>query len=251
MLERYQHYWISNRFLCWVLALILLAVGVLFGLIVPGLQAKREEDQQDQCYTNMKKIAFALCDYDLENGRYPEQANYDENGIALLSWRVHILPFVDDKNARSLYRKFHLDEPWDSDHNKKLISRMPSFYSCPGDPHDGKTTYLGASGEGLLMDRKNKEHPFIIRDGTSRTIGVVEVQHEYAVTWTQPIDLEFDLNNPRAKIGSRHQGIFFVGKCDGSATDMPVDFDTKIFVSRLTIAGREYFADDGELIIGE
>ena len=40
----------------------------------------------------------------------------------LLSLRVHVLP---DLGYEELYREFHLDEPWDSEHNAKLVAKMP------------------------------------------------------------------------------------------------------------------------------
>ena len=39
-----------------------------------------------------------------------------------------ILPFLEQQ---ALYSKFKLDEPWDSPHNKALISEMPPTYLCP------------------------------------------------------------------------------------------------------------------------
>ena len=49
-----------------------------------------------------------------------------KDGKPLLSWRVAILLFMRE---RKLYRKFHLDEPWDSTHNKQLVSEMPELYA--------------------------------------------------------------------------------------------------------------------------
>ncbi len=48
---------------------------------------------------------------------------FDENGKPHLSWRVHILPFMDE---RELFEQFHLNESWDSPHNSALISQLPT-----------------------------------------------------------------------------------------------------------------------------
>jgi hypothetical protein len=53
----------------------------------------------------------------------------DKKGKALLSWRVALLPYLDQNN---LFNQFHLDEPWDSAHNKKLLSKMPKVFAPPG-----------------------------------------------------------------------------------------------------------------------
>src|SRR5205807_2756917 len=56
------------------------------------------------------------------NGGFPAAAIQDNKGKAMLSWRVAILPYVEEA---PLYRQFKLDEPWDSKHNKKLLAKMP------------------------------------------------------------------------------------------------------------------------------
>ena len=55
----------------------------------------------------------------------------DKKGKKLLSWRVQILPYIEQDN---LYKQFKLDEPWDSEHNKKLIRQMPRIYMLPAAP---------------------------------------------------------------------------------------------------------------------
>ena len=45
-----------------------------------------------------------------------------------LSWRVQILPFIEED---CLYKEFHQDEPWDSPHNVKLLPRMPKIFIDP------------------------------------------------------------------------------------------------------------------------
>ena len=81
-------------------------------------------------------------------GRFPAHANYNESGKPLLSWRVHILPYLE---AGHLYEQFHLDEPWDSEHNRQLIAKMPTSYLDPSSPkytaEMGHTHYLGIKGE--------------------------------------------------------------------------------------------------------
>ena len=58
----------------------------------------------------------------------------DKDGKTLLSWRVDILPFIEQD---TLYKEFHLDEPWDSEHNKKLLAKMPKVFRAPGSKASG------------------------------------------------------------------------------------------------------------------
>src|SRR5690606_26181785 len=130
------------------------------------------------------------------------------DGKPLLSWRVHLLPFLEEQE---LYEQFHLDEPWDSTHNKQLISKMPSVFLCPSSglkPQNGKTTYLAPVGEGLLFDGTDEGTRFrTITDGTSNTVAILDMGDDRAVVWTQPADWEYD-QDPLAGIGGHHAGIF-------------------------------------------
>src|SRR5262249_5899033 len=49
-------------------------------------------------------------------GGFPGGAPQGKEGKALLSWRVTLLPYLEQQN---LFNQFHLDEPWDSPHNIK------------------------------------------------------------------------------------------------------------------------------------
>ncbi len=104
--------------------------GVAFGtaLLLPAVQAAREAARRAQCVNNLKQIGLALHNYhDTTNG-FPAAAITSKDGKPLLSWRVAILPYIEQQE---LYNQFHLNEPWDSPHNKTLIARMPVAYNCP------------------------------------------------------------------------------------------------------------------------
>ena len=77
---------------------------------------------------NLKQLAIAMHNFHDVYKQLPSEAIFDKNGSPLLSWRVHILPFI---KQRELYEQFHLDEPWDSEHNRKLIARSRRPISRP------------------------------------------------------------------------------------------------------------------------
>ena len=74
---------------------------------------------------NLKKLALAMHNYNDTYGRLPLAATMGKNGKALLSWRVELLPYLEEQE---LYRQFKRDEPWNSPHNLKLLSKMPAVY---------------------------------------------------------------------------------------------------------------------------
>lgn len=168
-----------------------------------------------RCGDNLKHLALAMWNFHDSYGSYPPPASYDEKGRKLLSWRVYVLPFL---NQLALYREFHLDEPWDSEHNKKLIPKMPAVFACPnaGVCHEGKTTYLVPLGERTVFFGKTGVPCKEVSDGTSNTILLLDVDPDRAVIWTKPDDLEVDFDNVFNGLKGNHDGVFATAFCDGS-----------------------------------
>src|SRR5262249_30644118 len=113
----------------------------------------------------------------------------DPDGKPLLSWRVALLPFIEQDN---LFRLMKQDEPWDSEHNKKFIEKMPKIFEIdgvtakPGSTH--YRTFVGANAS-WAFDRP-AQIPATFQDGTSNT--VIFVQAAEPVIWTKPDELPFD-----------------------------------------------------------
>src|SRR4029079_19061390 len=103
-----------------------------------------------------------------------------------LSWRVEILPYIEQQ---ALYNQFELDEPWDGEHNKKLIPLMPKTYASPVKPgKPGYTPYQMVVGPSALPG-PTLRYRVSIPDGTANTIAVVEASE--LVIWTKPDDVMF------------------------------------------------------------
>jgi RNA polymerase sigma factor (sigma-70 family) len=99
-------------------------------------------------FGNLKRIGLALVNYQSAEGHFPPAAITGKDGKPLLSWRVAILPYLDDYDGRTregLLKAFRLDEPWDSPHNKKLLAQMPAVFASPaaGRPEPFTTAYRG------------------------------------------------------------------------------------------------------------
>ena len=218
--------------------------GVLVALLLPAVQAAREAARRTTSINNLKQIMLALLNYHDAMGRFPAHANYNEAGKPLLSWRVHILPYLE---GGQLYEQFHLDEPWDSEHNRQLIEQMPAFYLDPSSPkytpEMGHTHYLGIKGENAAFNpgpEGNKIRTFT--DGTSNTLMVLQVNDERATIWTQPDDWELNEGNPLAGlVPGIHPTIFNAAFTDGSVRSFANDLDIDVFKKAITRSGREVF----------
>jgi prepilin-type processing-associated H-X9-DG protein len=212
-------------------------MGVLVALLLPAVQAAREAARRAQSANNLKQIGLGLLNYEATHRRLPARANFDKEGKPLLSWRVHVLPFVEEL---PLYKQFHLDEPWDSPHNRQLIAKMPAIYRNPSSTaKPGMTDYLGVSGEGLFFDGSRSRRMEDLTRGAANTILVVEVDPDQAVVWTKPDDWQFDPKRPLAGLGKAHPGGFQVLYADGSVRFISVSIDPKVFSAMLTIAAGE------------
>ena len=126
-----------------------------------------------------------------------------------------VLPFIGEDEAK-LFKEFHLDEPWDSDHNRKLVARMPKVFQHPRIDRPGFTNYLAVVGEECMFDGTTKGVRIAqIVDGTSKTIALVEANADRAVEWTKPQDWEFDREHPTAGLGSIWGDHWYAAWVDG------------------------------------
>ena len=189
---------------------VAVAAPVAVALLLPAVQAAREAARRTQSMNNLKQIALACHNFhDVFKG-FPAGYSVDDEGKPLLSWRVHILPFIE-QNA--LYDQFHLDEPWDSEHNIKLLDKMPQVYRAPNSvAGENKTVYRGFGGEGAIMKgstraKRTRGTTFgQIRDGSSNTVMFMEVSDELAIEWTKPEVLDFSETKPSLLFGNSPGG---------------------------------------------
>ena len=154
------------------------------------------EDDLRRARNNLLQMALATHGFHDANGYLPTNV-LDKNGKALLSWRVQILPYLEQAN---LYQQFKLDEAWDSDHNKKFIDLMPKIYApVRGKAEKNQTFYQSFSGEGAFLDPKKKMNFTAIQDGLSNTLMVVEAGT--SVLWSKPDDIPFDEKGVLPELG--------------------------------------------------
>jgi hypothetical protein len=214
--------------------------GVASGFGLPAFRKVRENTSRAQSTNNLKQIMLAFHNYLNSYNSFPSAAICDQNGRALLSWRVAILPFIGED---ALYKEFRLDEPWDSEHNKKLLQRMPKAYALPGvtQPGEFKTHYRAFYGNGAALELKKGVRIQDFTDGTSNTLVVVEAADP--VEWTKPDDFAYDPEKPLPKLGRADPAGFSIAMADGSVRFIPNTISEKTLRALITRNGGEVIGD--------
>jgi hypothetical protein len=183
---------------------------------------------------NLRQLAIAMHNYaDSNRSVFPPAAVYDKDGKALLSWRVLILPYIEQEK---LFKKFRLDEAWDGPNNKKLLASMPKVYAPPvaGKAKANETFYQAFVGPGAGFEgKRGLRMPADYPDGTSNTIMFVEAAK--AVPWSKPDDLPYDPKKPLPKVGGIFGGGFHAAFFDGSVRfyrKVPQELTLRILIGR-------------------
>jgi len=187
--------------------MLLLVVPCLIALLLPAVQQAGEPARRTQCRNNLKEIGLALHDYHDTYGSFPPAYVADENGRPLYSWRVLILPWMDES---PLYNEFDFSQPWDSPTNRKVLEQMPDIFHCPSDPSApaNTTSYVAVYGPDCVFSATTPIRIRDVTDGTSNTIMVGEVTGT-AIPWTKPEDVDVTVHPTIGSPGgfsSRHGG---------------------------------------------
>jgi Protein of unknown function (DUF1559) len=208
-------------------------------LLKPAARVVHDTAYRSTSMNNLKQIALALHNYHDVHKAFPAVANFDAQGKPLLSWRVHILPYLGEEK---LYKEFHLDEPWDSDHNKKLVTRIPNVFAVPGlsDSDKGLTTYLApVAANAMWTGTATRVKINEVTDGTSNTIFVIDAADKLAAPWTKPADYTYDPKDPSAGLAYRYGSVVLALFADGSVQTLPKTISAQKMLALFTRNGGE------------
>lgn len=238
------------RTILWAVAL----AAMMFALFLPMQRSSPEPSFRSQCRNNLRQIALALRSYEETYGSLPPAYIAAEDGTPMHSWRVLILPFLDQKD---LYDRYRFDEPWNGPNNSKLAQHIPSVYRCPsfeygrwGVPNDSAesktlTPYVVLAGDKTPFPGPQATKTEDIRDGLSHTLLVVELDSTSGVPWMAPQDTDTDgfcrilnLENPRTK---QHPGGLHVAFADAVVRFLKNSLDPNFVQKIATANGGEPF----------
>ncbi len=188
---------------------------------------------------------MAVANYHEQHGHFPPPYIADANGRPMHSWRVLILPFLEQGE---LYAQYDMSEPWDGPNNRKLAARMPQIYAFHGDYQPGLTTtnYLAVVGPETVWSTRERRSFKNIIDRPGATILIAE-NRGLEVHWMEPRDLSFadmsfEVNSP-AGVSSKYTDPA-VAMLDGSLHRLRKELPPATLKAMLT-------ANGGEKIRGE
>lgn len=190
-----------------------LGVATLTGLLLPAVKTAREAAMRSQSANNIKQIMLALHNYHDAYRAFPPAVLLGPDGKTKYSWRVAILPFIEQQ---ALYRQYRFDEPWDSEANKKVLAQVPPVYQFPSEKGSQNASYFGLVGRqtGLGNTPGEGEKLREFTDGTANTIVIVEAKRD--IPWTKPEDIPYADDGDLPKLGGYLPNGWNSGLGDGS-----------------------------------
>jgi hypothetical protein len=187
--------------------LAVVATACLLGFLVLFLHPTGhgpEPSRRLQCSNHLKQIGLALQWYHDTHGSLPPAYFADSSGKPIHSWRVILLPFIEQE---PLYDKYRFDEPWNGPNNRKLHGEILDVYRCPSRPKRQRatdTSYVVVTGPKTMWPGAKSTSLSDSTDGTSNTLMVVEMANS-GIHWMEPRDLDMatmplTINTPHAPL---------------------------------------------------
>jgi len=211
-------------------------------LLFPAVQAARTAVQRMSDSNNLKQVGLAFHNYASSYQSFPPPAITDAGGRPLFSWRVSVLPYLENQ---AIFDSIQFDQPWDSPENATLQQVSIAAYSSA---RGASESIPGAAHVFVIsapQDPQAKTHPLFVEgeaisfreiiDGTANTILAIQLA-KYSVPWASPSELTPD--QAYQLLQQEDQGAN-VAMADGSVRFLPKDIDRQTFDALVTRDGGE------------
>ncbi|MBS0205732.1 MAG: DUF1559 domain-containing protein [Planctomycetes bacterium] len=232
----------------WLIVVIVAGVGglamlgiiaVLIALLLPAVQQAREAARRTQCKNNLKQIGLAMHNYESTYRLFPAAHLNDDEGQPRISWRVSILPFLDEAPR---FNRYNSDEPWDGPQNAQLLNPLPQTYACPSNPAPAvNSCYAAMTGSDSIMGSGECVSISDVKDGLSSTLMIVEAC-KLNIVWMQPKDIDaatFTRVGDPNGISSFHVGGVNILMADGSVRFMSAATAPQVVQGMISHSGGE------------
>ena len=142
------------------LLVVIAIIAMLIGLLLPAVQKVRESAARTRCLNNMKQLGLAMHTYHDSLGTLPPGNVMRYRQYFGHSWRVFLLPYIEQEPLFILYRR-NWDQqeqgsPYGNGPNGDLLKdRTFSVYLCPSSPlprwagRDGTSKFMFSDYAGI------------------------------------------------------------------------------------------------------
>jgi hypothetical protein len=136
------------------------------------------------------QLGVALHNYHVDQGCFPPAYVADEDGRPMHSWRVLLLPYLEEMEKRA-YKKYDFTQPWNGPNNKALaesMGRAPGYFRSWDDKLAEKswTTYVAVTGDDAEWRRRGLMMAYLVNEGSDKFL-LVEVPNS-GIHWMEPRD---------------------------------------------------------------
>lgn len=146
------------------LLVVIAIIAVLIALLVPAIQKVREAAARAQCHNNLKQLALAAHSYHNDFKALPYAHTFRQT-TAGVTWAVHLLPYIEQSAAFSIWNNGQWPAASDAHNNLWRYTKVPadarltqvSTYLCPArrgpgllsqaTPQGALGDYAGSGGE--------------------------------------------------------------------------------------------------------
>lgn len=216
---------------------VLGTVGVLIALLLPAVQAARTAAREAQTANNLKQIGIALHNYNSTFNTFPPAVQNDSSGQPALSWRVALLPYLEEQD---MYQGYQPAEPWNSPANLQALNHLPPVFRSPFASAGDDVGYVVVTDPEFVFDGTTACQLREVTDGLSKTIIAVDAEPT-GVKLAEPRDFEWQefLQRFQNQAVGNMPGGFVALAADGSVTFVPYDTDPATLRALFTKAGNE------------
>jgi hypothetical protein len=223
------------------LFVVIAFIGAVLALLIPAIRTAQRVNQQMSCSNHLKQIAMAFHLYHDTYKTFPSAITYADDGTAMHSWRVLLIPFLEQT---PFFSRYEINEPWNGPKNGLLADEIPdTWYDKPGNAYQfvysagvfrcpsapKSQNQMCANYVMLIDDRHGKPNaPPNLPGGTPPSVDqksaviVIEIA-DSDIHWMEPRDvllseLSMKINDRSRRSLSSYHGGACVAHADGSVT---------------------------------
>ena len=141
----------KNGFTLVELLVVIAIIGILIGMLLPGVQKVREAARRAACANKMRQMTVGLMNYESAHKHFPPGIQSNSMMGRGLNWSSFILPFMEQDALYGVLRdqSNNFKQPnWVGGAIADSAEEILDIYLCPSDEMGGENTVRGRTPGG-------------------------------------------------------------------------------------------------------